>query len=323
MVAVQLAAALTLVVGTATQASAGPPTAMTGYVPLPADMMQGAFESINAGADTTLDYTVGITNASDGATITYDHWEDGYEADISNPVQATTRVWGDGNAGNGDASTVCSTCAGDLLTSGDVFVLRNDITTPRDPAQIRWDGRDKVGSTRGFSLTAGGWTKPLGSVLAAAVSAFDTSRWGKAYIVPVGQNTPFPAGSTPPFEYTGASIMAAQPNTAVQVDTNHDGTFDASQTLGEGEQMFVNGGLQEGARIVADKPVQVHLMTGDVGATYEQHSFTLFPTNLLTNTYINPVGSSVTNQETIIYLFNPNPGSITVTPTCTSCAGSI
>lgn len=322
-VAVQLAAMVTLVVGTATPASAGPPTAMTGYVPLPADMMQGAFESINAAADSTLDYTVGITNASDGATITYDHWEDGYEADISNPVQATTEVWGDGNAGNGDASAVCSTCGGDLLTAGDVFVLRNDITTPRDSNQIRWDGRDKIGSTRGFSLTAGGWTKPLGSVLASAVSAFDTSRWGKAYIVPVGQNTPFPAGSTPPFEYTGASIMAAQPNTNVQVDTNHDGTFDASQTIGEGEQMFVNGGLQEGARIVADKPVQVHLMTGDIGATYEQHSFTLFPTNLLTNTYINPVGSSVTNQETIIYLFNPNPGSITVTPTCTSCAGSI
>ena len=29
---------------------------------------------------------------------------------------------------------------GDLLTPGDVFTLRNNITTPRDSNQIRWDG---------------------------------------------------------------------------------------------------------------------------------------------------------------------------------------
>ena len=323
VVAVQLAALLTFVIATTAPASAGPPTAMTGYVPLPADMMRTAFAAINAAAGTTLDYTVGITNASDGAVITYDHWEDGYDPDISNPVQASTEVWGDGNVGNGDASTVCSTCGGDLLTAGDVFVLRNNISTPRDSTQIRWDGGDKVGSTRGFTLTAGGWTTAVGSLLASAVSAFDTSRYGKAFVVPVGQNTPVPTGSSPPFEYTGASIMAAQSGTVVQVDSDNDGTYDANQTLAEGKAMFVNGGLREGARIVASKPVQVHLMTGDVGATYEAHSFTLFPTNLLTNTYVDPVGSSVENQETIIYLFNPNPGAITVTPTCASCAGSI
>ncbi len=28
--------------------------------------------------------------------IYYDHWEDGYEADINFPTQNTTEVWGDG-----------------------------------------------------------------------------------------------------------------------------------------------------------------------------------------------------------------------------------
>src|SRR5207237_5007926 len=82
-------------------------------------------------------------------------------------------------------------------------------------------------------------------------------------------------------------------------------------------------GIVEGARIVSSKPVQVHLMTGDVGATYEGHFFTLVPTALLSNSYIDPVGSTVANQDTVIYLFNPNPGAITITPTCTSCAGTL
>lgn len=319
---VQLVTAAAFVVGTAVPAFAGPPTAMTGYVPLPSDNLVTAFKAINTAAGVTLDFTVGITNAADGAVIYYDHWEDGYEADIANPVQSTTEVWGDGNAGNGDAAAHCSTCAGDLLTAGDVFVLRNNIDTPRDSGVIRWDGRDKVGSTRGFALTGGGWTTDVGSLLASAVSAFDTTRYGLNYVVPIGQDTPVPANTSPPFEYTSAHIIAAQAATQVQVDLDNNGSFDQTQTIGAGESMFVNGGLMEGARIVATKPIQVHLVAGDVAANYEAHTYTLFPDNLLTNTYINPVGSSVANQETIIYLYNPETSPITITPTCPSCSGT-
>ncbi|HEU5300925.1 MAG TPA: SdrD B-like domain-containing protein [Acidimicrobiia bacterium] len=319
---VQLLTAAALVVGTAAPAFAGPPTAMTGYVPLPSNDLVTAFKAINGAAGTTLDFTVGITNAAGGAVIYYDHWEDGYEADIANPVQGSTETWGDGNAGNGDAAAHCGTCGSDLLTAGDVFVLRNDIDTPRNPAQIRWDGRDRVGSTRGFALTAGGWTTAVGPLLASAVSAFDTTRYGTSYTVPIGEDTPNPPNTTPPFEYTSAHVIAAQALTQVQVDLDNNGSFDQTQTIGAGESMFVNGGLLEGARIVANKPVQVHLVAGDVGATYEAHTYTLFPTNLLSNTYINPVGSSVVNQETIIYLYNPEASPITITPSCPSCSGT-
>jgi len=320
---VQLVTAAAFVVATTTPAFAGPPTAITGYVPYPANDLVTAFEAINTDSGTTLEFTVGITNSADGAVIYYDHWEDGYEADIANPVQGTTETWGDGNAGNGDASTHCSTCPGDVLTAGDVFVLRNDVDTPRNPAQIRWDGRDKVGSTRGLTLTAAGWTTDVGSLLATAVSAFDTTRYGKSYVVPVGQDTPFPANTTPPFEYTSAHIIAAQASTQVQVDVDNDGSFDQTQTIGAGESMFVNGGLLEGARIVANRPIQVHLLAGDVGADYEAHPYTLFPDNLLASTYVNPVGSSVTNQESIIYLYNPQSSAITITPACPSCSGTL
>ncbi len=57
--------------------------------------------------------------------------------------------------------------------------------------------------------------------------------------------------------------------------------------------------------------------------SYELRWFTLFPTALLTADYVNPVGATNDNQRTITYLFNPNPASITVTPTCTGCTGTL
>ena len=131
-----------------------------------------------------------------GAIITYDQWEDGYEADLANPTQATTQVWGDGNPANGDASTVCSLCAGDLIPQGAVIILRNNITTPRDSSQIRYDGRDQVGSTRGFALTAGGFTHiglQITSLPSAALGTVTLSRQS-----PSTQSAPgIPAAQSP------------------------------------------------------------------------------------------------------------------------------
>src|SRR5262245_22476101 len=99
-----LASVTTPLIADAPPAGAGPVPVMVGYVPLPADETQAVMESVNPAADSTLDFTVGITNAGAGAVIYYDHWEDGFEPDIANPVQSTTEVWGDGNPANGDAS---------------------------------------------------------------------------------------------------------------------------------------------------------------------------------------------------------------------------
>ncbi|MFN8051380.1 MAG: SdrD B-like domain-containing protein [Acidimicrobiales bacterium] len=318
-----VAGATVAVVSDAPLAGAGPAPVVTGYVPLPADETQAVMESVNAGADTTLDFTVGITNAGDGAIMYYDHWEDGFEADISNPVQSTTEVWGDGNPSNGDASTVCSSCGSDLLTSGDVFVLRNTITTPRNSSQIRYDGRDKVASTRGFAITAGGFSTPLGSVLSASASGYDTSKYGTDYVAPVGENTPTPSGTSPAFETSSLVVMAAADDTTVRVDSDGNGTVDTTSVIDEGEVAFVHGGVEQGAHVMSDKPVQVHEGTGDVGSSYESRWFTLFPTSLLSSDYLNPVASNLDNQRTITYLFNPTSSPITVTPSCTSCSGTL
>ena len=53
----------------------------------------------------------------------------------------------------------------------------------------------------------------------------------------------------------------------------------------------------------------------DVGAAYESRWFTLFPTNLLSSDYLNPVGSSTSNQDTVIYLHNPASTTLTAAGT--------
>ena len=62
---------------------------------------------------------VSAVASADGQRLYYDHWEDGLEADILNPVQATTWILGDGNAANGDVCLwTTAACAGDLIAQG-------------------------------------------------------------------------------------------------------------------------------------------------------------------------------------------------------------
>ncbi|MCA1846250.1 MAG: hypothetical protein LC792_24260, partial [Actinobacteria bacterium] len=301
-----------------------PAPVMRGYVPLEANATQKTMEGVRSEADTTLDFTVGITSAAPGAVVYYDQHEDGFEADLTNPQQSTTKVWGDNNPANGDASVggICGPCTSDVLPAGAVFVLRNDILTPYTTGSL-YDGGDRVSSTRGFTITAGGFSTPLGSVMSFSASAYDTTKWGTDYWIPVGENLDPPAGTSDAFARTSAQVMADQPGTVVQVDKNGDGTTDQTGTIGAGEVLFVDGGVNRGGHVAASKPVQVHVGAGDTTAKYELRWFTLFPTPLLSDDYLNPVGANEANQETVTYLFNPGGAAITVAPSCTGCSGTI
>ncbi len=112
-----------------------------------------------------------------------------------------------------------------------------------------------------------GWAAGSNTLLAGSVEAYDTANWGTLYRAPVGENIP-DATDYQMFSYTGLAIMAEQDGATVSVDTSADGDFtDANDangvTLAEGESRFVNGGVNVGAQVVSDKPVQVDILTGD------------------------------------------------------------
>ena len=136
---IALLAALTLVVsvivvapGFTSPTQAGPTPIETYLVPLPeADIRAGSL-GLYSGTSDTIRTIISVTGAVDGTFVYYDHWEDGFELDLSEPVQATSEVWGDGVFANG-APPGCSADACDVFGAGDNAAL--DQRCIRQPAE--------------------------------------------------------------------------------------------------------------------------------------------------------------------------------------------
>lgn len=266
--------------------------------------------------------TIDITSAADGSVIYWDHWEDGYELDIANPTQPTTLVWGGGDtAGVPNFATEVTPGALDYeVDAGTVIFLQNTVPLPRLASDIRFDGRDKVASTRGFAMTRAGWDLSLGTVHAGAVAATDLSKWGTSFDVPVGENIGFDA-----FDYTGLGVMASDDNTLVQIDTDGDGEFEEFELdanpgpdpiiLGEGETFFLDGGINAGGSIQTSKPAQAHLITGERNSRYEGRWFELFPEEIRGDEYVAAAGSTSATQQVTVFLYNPGDTVISVEAT--------
>ncbi|HJS72979.1 MAG TPA: hypothetical protein VJ921_01740, partial [Vicinamibacteria bacterium] len=280
----------------------------TFYVPLPEQDILTAWRVLSPGlADTTVRTTIGITAAGDNTLIYYDHWEDGYEADISNPVQATSQIWGDSNAANG-APPGCAANGCDTVDAGDVFILQNDVfADPRNPGTILFDGRDKIGTTLLVAVTRAGWPVPTGTVLAGAVEVVSTNDWGTHYEAPGGE------GFSAMFDDSRFVIMAQRANTIVRIDLNDDGVDDIVQTLGEG-QSFVVDGILVGSRVLSNLPVQVTFLTSDIGSNFEMRWYGMVPVSRWTDSYIAPVSTPAGTlaAPATVLLFNPHATALSV-----------
>jgi hypothetical protein len=160
---------------------------------LPEDQVRTSLYAISTATGTTMRSVTGLSITADNTLIYYDEWENGYELDIVNPTQPNTKIWGDGNAANGcppnkNGAALTCTNGNDVLNGGDVITLDNNVTLPRNPATVLYDGRDKVGATRAIAVTRSLWGTAPGSVLADAIEVFDTTRWGASFRIPIGPN---------------------------------------------------------------------------------------------------------------------------------------
>ena len=73
------------------------------FIPLPETHTYSMFEEINSATTTNIVNVISVAANATNTIIVWDHFEDGYEADVANPTQATTQVWGDNNPVNGTA----------------------------------------------------------------------------------------------------------------------------------------------------------------------------------------------------------------------------
>jgi len=289
------------------------------FIPMPESQLWTVMQTLEPGEITgSIETEISIKVGSCDTVVYYDHWEDGYEADISNPVQTSTGVWGDGDDTNGIAPGYSSDPAG--LPQGVVFSLGNTVTLPRNPSVLVYDGRDYVSSEKSLRVTRATWpTRDPGPMLAGAAVVLPIDFYGTNYVSPIGQDV----SANDMFQYVGLFVQAAEDGTAVTVDTNGSAPGGVLYiSLNRGESYVVNGGILTGATVTATQPVQVDLITGDINANYEMRWYNLFSSDGWYNSYVTPVGTASNGQRAFVFVYNPGASSISIDYTTSTGAGS-
>ena len=303
-----------------------PSAVQTFYLPLPEEDIRLFLNGINSAAVNPMQRYAAITTVSAGTVIYYDQRENGYEAVIDNPTSvydavtnpSGTQIWGDGDPANGYPPGFPE----DQIPAGAVILLNNSVDTTSEPtvSSPRFHGGDKIASSKAIAVTTTVWASDSNTLFTDAVEVYDLYSWGTDHRVPVGED--IAAGDqNAVFERVGASIMAGPAGATVQIDADANGTYETTVNLTEGSAHLINGGLSLGARFLSDNPVQVDVLTGDVGSNYESRWFRLLPTELWTNDYFTPVSTPYRSPMstltegilTSVWLYNPNASAITVT----------
>ncbi len=188
--------------------------AQTYFVPLPEDELNATFESINSVKDGDINNIISIAVGAAGTILFYDHWEDGYDPNPTDPLlkQASTEIWGDN-----DAATGVGPGGVDDFSGGESVVLTSAVppaSSYRNPNTFLFDGADRVQSSFPIAMTRAAYPDTPGSLMAGAVEMLDTDSWGTSFISPVGQDTADTSG-TDPFEYSTVYVQAGEDDTTV------------------------------------------------------------------------------------------------------------
>ena len=293
----------------------------TFYLPFPENdiqLRQALFNASSGGNpfSTAVRSVTSIMVPYPSTVITYDEWEDGYEADIGAPIQATTKIWGDGNVANGAAPGYPD----DVLPAGAQVILDNTfIYSPRNPANVYYDGKDKIYTAADVSISKVSGDTSWFTVQSANTFVEDTTRFGRLFTLGLGEIT-----NVPYFAYASFFIRAAENGTTVTVDLNADGNVDISTNLNEGEVWFYEGNpastatatdIRPGTRITASKAVGVDLLFGGKDS-FGTRSINILPAGFYGHTYYTPVPSSTTSggdqEPAVVWFVNGLDVPITV-----------
>ena len=172
------------------------------YIPFPEqDARTALLASQNTGLTiTNIRTIISLKMPYPNMVVTWDHWEDGYETDINNPIQSTTQVWGDGNPFNGIAPGYSN----DIIPSGGSIVFDNTIpANPRVSSNVFYDGKDKIVSSGLITVTQAMGEPATIGLQCMKSNVTPSNDFGKSFTIPVGQNYP-----SQDFAYTALFVRA-------------------------------------------------------------------------------------------------------------------
>lgn len=263
-----------------------------------------------------------------GNILTYDHWEDGYESDISIPTQMTTEVWGDGILSNGRAPGFPT----DIIPAGGYILIDNHFRyNPRNASQIFFDGKDKILSSSDVAISKITGDAGLGGgsfnfdVQNLKTNVFDISRFGKFFVIPLGEDNTL--GGTSAFKYTGIFVRASENGTVVNLDYDADGAVDiSSPSLNQGEVWFYDGtattpgvvgninnanDIKSGAIITSSKNFGIDVVFGDIEA-FGTRNLALLPGNFYGDVYYSPAHTTLSTAPVYAFFTNNLAAPITI-----------
>jgi hypothetical protein len=203
---------------------------------------------IATGFGNGMNSVVSAVASADAQVVTYDQWEDGFEADILAPAQASTLVLGDGNTGNGQACdwtndprvTPCDGTNDDVLFQGTAITLNSNrglgavctagircsvpLTLPnatRNAADVRFDGGDRL-MTSGGPLSLIHNQDPISPFIGGATEVLPRQAFAGAtsYYVPAGENEyPGALNAFRIFHFVAVNIAAFDGDTQVFINS--------------------------------------------------------------------------------------------------------
>jgi len=231
-----------------------------------------------------------------------DHWEDGYEYDLSNPTQAKTEIWGDNNATNGCAPGVspCTNANDSPLKSGTALIVTSNVTTVnRASSAFFYDGGDTFGANYPVAVTRAALPCNPGSLLAGAVEMFSMDVWGTNYEAPLGTDVSY---YTQAFELVNLFIMSGSDGNQVTYQIGDSPNRYNTVTLNKGQSIATS--VKQSYTVVGTAPLQIDMITGDIGSNYEMRWYALLPTASWAMNYLSPVGDSIGKTKVLYY--NPS-----------------
>jgi uncharacterized repeat protein (TIGR01451 family) len=271
--------------------------------------------------------TIGLVATADYQVVYYDHWEDGYEADLLNPAQSSTEVY---HLSVGASLSLTST-----RTSGPT--INQTIPIPRsqssDPSNLRYDGGDRIITSGGpIALTHIMW--PVHSSWAGGgweVYSVQVYEETYTYRLPIGEDLyAFGGGDNGAygdFRNVFLELGAFEQDTIVSID-NGDQVVTLSLDQGQtySSQGYINSSLaptisiNTSTVIRANRPIQVGLMTGADSHLegFQGRFFMVMPDTHWGADYVVPIPrgdhSADNNRDAPaeVYLSNPNDFPITI-----------